>query len=225
VTKSPHVVHCPECGTRNPRNATKCTSCGHKLPTTGTSWLEFIGILTLIFIGYRLLFVILPKKPDTEPQPTQQYQIYEDLEATGEANWRDYEDAEDERIDSIAATAQAELLHDQAEVQDYAETAAAEFTQSVPLYETDDCIYWSHAYNRLGQNTCVYGDVYSTYDSDDGFFIDFSRDKTAFYAVSFDWIWEDLEDTCVVVYGSIGTYESRPQIIIRDPDQLQDCYQ
>jgi ribosomal protein L40E len=97
-------------------------------------------------------------------------------------------------------------------------------TQPDPLYEIDDCLHWTEADRHIGEDTCVYGDVTSTYDSDSAFFISFSDDRTSFYAVSFEWVWEDLEGNCVIVYGIIETYEDRPEIVIREPDQLQDCY-
>lgn len=221
MTKGSHI-YCPECGTRNRRNSTKCTACGHKLPTSSISWLEIIGTLTLLFLGYRLLFTLLPNRSDVQTQPTRQptqvHQSYEDLEATTEADRHDYEDAQATRVRVFAATAQADQL------QDKAETTTEGLGQSAPLHDLDNCVHWTDASTYVGHDTCVYGDVYSTYDSGNAFFINFSRDETTFYAVSFDWVWEDLQDTCVVIYGAIGTYEGRPQIIIRAADQLQDCY-
>ena len=56
------------------------------------------------------------------------------------------------------------------------------------------------------------------------FFINFSPDQTAFYAVSFDYYWPNLEGSCVQICGTIETYRGRPQIVIRDAEsQMLGC--
>ena len=106
---------------------------------------------------------------------------------------------------------------------DNARAEALQIPEPTPSAPSSTCIRWNQASTHVGENTCVYGDVYSTYDSGKAFFINFSPHTTSFYAVSFDWTWEDLENTCIEVRGAIETYQGRPQIIIHDPDQLQDC--
>jgi hypothetical protein len=104
-------------------------------------------------------------------------------------------------------------------------TSAPRPTSTTPPLppQTQPCLHWSDAGRHIGENTCVYGDVTHTHDSGRAFFINFTPDRTAFYAVSFDWFWEDLEGECITIHGTIGTYEDRPQIIIYHLDQLQYC--
>lgn len=144
-------------------------------------------------------------------EPTRQSRPSED----DERGWDDH-DAEMEYYDNIASTAQAEHY------KELAEDALKQATRDAAFYEPN-CIHWSQAYAYIGHATCVYGDVTHTHDSGRAFFINFSPDHTAFYAVSFDWLWEDLEGECVTIHGTIETYEGRPQIIIHTLDQLQYC--
>lgn len=103
-----------------------------------------------------------------------------------------------------------------------ADTALAQENDYVGLYS---CISWKEAFAHIGEQTCVTGIVTSTYNSGRAFFINFTSNRTAFYAVSFDYIWDDLQGSCVIVEGEIVRYENRPEIIIRDPNQLKSCRQ
>lgn len=86
------------------------------------------------------------------------------------------------------------------------------------------CVSWAEARNYIGQSTCVWGFVASTYKSKQAYFINFSKtDYTVFYGVSFEHSWTGLEGTCVILNGLIEIYEGRPQIIIEKPNQLQSC--
>lgn len=89
--------------------------------------------------------------------------------------------------------------------------------------DTEICISWTEARAHVGEETCVRGVVTSTYDSGHGFFIDFTSERTAFYLVSFDYTWDNMEGNCIVAYGLIEMYENRPEIIVRDPSQLSSC--
>lgn len=62
-----------------------------------------------------------------------------------------------------------------------------------------------------------------TYATESAFFINYSQDRTSFYGVSFDFRWENLVGRCVRLRGVIETYRGRPEIIIRDPAQLEFC--
>jgi hypothetical protein len=101
-------------------------------------------------------------------------------------------------------------------------TAAAATPNPIP----PACLSWRDASDQIGTYTCLCGKVTQTYQDpgSSAFFIDFSRDRSAFYAVSFDYYWQDLEDTCVQICGIVETYDGRPQIIIREPEhQLLEC--
>lgn len=95
----------------------------------------------------------------------------------------------------------------------------------VPLPEdlATECISWKEAHLHVGEETCVTGTVTSTYNSGKAFFINFSSNRSSFYVVSFDFTWDNLRGECVVVHGEIILYENRPEIIIRDPNQLKSC--
>ncbi|MGB0387719.1 MAG: hypothetical protein ACPGWR_23120 [Ardenticatenaceae bacterium] len=86
------------------------------------------------------------------------------------------------------------------------------------------CWTWQEAAQHLGENGCVEASVTGVGNGQTAFFINFSPDRNSFYAVSFDWIWEELTSECLRVSGQITEYQSRPQIIINDPaTQLQYC--
>lgn len=88
------------------------------------------------------------------------------------------------------------------------------------------CLPWQEAGEHVGEQQCVCGTVTQTYLSTRSgtFFINFSDDPAAFYAVSFDYSWEGLEGSCIRVCGRVETYEGRPQIVIRQPErQLREC--
>ena len=87
-----------------------------------------------------------------------------------------------------------------------------------------ECIHWTNAEQYIGQTTCVWGTVTSTYDSGKAFFIHFSEtDYSVFYGVSFDHKWGLLEQQCIILHGTISTYDRRPQIIINSPTQIESC--
>jgi hypothetical protein len=87
------------------------------------------------------------------------------------------------------------------------------------------CISWTQAAAHIGETTCVSGVVYKTaIDPKSGaFFIDFDNTYTSFYGVSFQWRWDGLTGQCVELYGTISTYNGRPQMVIESKDQLSGC--
>jgi hypothetical protein len=86
------------------------------------------------------------------------------------------------------------------------------------------CISWTEAGGHVGETTCVWGIVTSTYKSDKAFFINFSEtDYSVFNGVSFEYAWNNLDGKCTILRGPIETYKGRPQIILRDPDQVEFC--
>ncbi len=87
----------------------------------------------------------------------------------------------------------------------------------------DGCLKYQFAGRYVGQQECVSGTVVGTYDSGSAFFINYSEDRSSFYGVSFDFRWENLAGRCVRLRGVIETYRGRPEIIIRDPAQLEFC--
>lgn len=87
----------------------------------------------------------------------------------------------------------------------------------------DGCLKYQFAGRYVGQQECISGTVVGTYDSGSAFFINYSEDRTSFYGVSFDFRWENLVGRCVRLRGVIETYRGRPEIIIRDPAQLEFC--
>lgn len=105
------------------------------------------------------------------------------------------------------------------------EKQKVELTPTPPVYsKVQGCAFWAEAQEYIGQNTCIWGVVASTYDSEEAFFINFSTtDYTVFYGVSFDHSWANLGGKCVILRGLVETYEGRPEIIIREPNQLQSC--
>lgn len=87
----------------------------------------------------------------------------------------------------------------------------------------DGCLKYQFAGSYIGQQECVSGIVVDTYATESAFFINYSQDRTSFYGVSFDFRWENLVGRCVRLRGVIETYRGRPEIIIRDPAQLEFC--
>lgn len=131
--------------------------------------------------------------------------------ATADALEAKMERAEEEIIAAYEATADAEAELERA-------TQPRAFAP-VPV----SCVPWWDAYAHIGEQTCVEGIVTWTYDSGRAFFIDFTSDRRAFYGVSFDYVFYDLVGQCVRLYGLVETYEGRPEIIIRDQEQVRYC--
>jgi len=88
---------------------------------------------------------------------------------------------------------------------------------------TGECLHWTEAGRHIGEATCVCGVVTHTHDSGKAFFINFTSDRSAFYGVSFDYTWDDLEGQCICLSGLVGTYNGQAQIIIRTPNQVDSC--
>jgi uncharacterized RDD family membrane protein YckC len=88
-----------------------------------------------------------------------------------------------------------------------------------------NCISWTQAAAHIGESTCVSGVVYKTaVDPKSGaFFIDFDNSYTSFYGVSFQWVWDGLTGQCIELYGTISTYNGRPQMVIESKDKLSGC--
>ena len=85
------------------------------------------------------------------------------------------------------------------------------------------CIDWKDAPANINRTTCVRGVVSNTNLSGTTFFIDFDNTRTSFYAVSFNYTWENLRGKCVEISGRISLYNGRPQIILDKQDQLKFC--
>jgi len=92
-----------------------------------------------------------------------------------------------------------------------------------PLKTEEECILWVEANDHMNAVNCVIGDVVSTYDAENAFFVNFSPDKLSFYAVSFDHRWDDLDGRCIKLHGFIEEHEGRPQLIIRRQSQVEFC--
>lgn len=98
--------------------------------------------------------------------------------------------------------------------------------QFTPTPAPSACTSWRDAPQLVGSYHCLCGAVVNTYadPNSTAFFIGFSNSPDSFYAVSFEYYWNDLKGQCVQVCGVIDTYRNRPQIIIRDPaTQLFAC--
>ncbi len=85
------------------------------------------------------------------------------------------------------------------------------------------CWTWQQAAQHVGEAGCVEGAVTNVGQSESAFFINFSFERDSFYAVSFDWLWEELDGECLRLDGAISDYRGRPQIIIDDPSQIRYC--
>ena|SRR5690606_22035129 len=92
-----------------------------------------------------------------------------------------------------------------------------------PTADSGDCYTWEEAGAHVGEVACVEGLVTDTYDSGRAFFINFDSTRQSFYGVAFDYTFPEVEGTCVRISGTIETYNGRPQIIIRNPDQITAC--
>lgn len=131
-----------------------------------------------------------------------------------------------DEISDIQTEVAEQAIYDkvkEAEWDSYAETAQAEDYAPLPESPADLCISWKEAHLHVGEETCVTGIVTSTYNSGNAFFMNFSSNRSSFYLVSFDFTWDNLRGECVVAHGKIILYENRPEIIIRDPNQLESC--
>jgi hypothetical protein len=95
---------------------------------------------------------------------------------------------------------------------------------ALPVFERYECLHWSEANMHLEEETCVYGEVVYTLQSGQYFYIAFTYDTTAFYAVLADPVDESLQGNCITVFGTIQNYEGRPRICVWDLSQLEYCY-
>ena len=89
--------------------------------------------------------------------------------------------------------------------------------------QSASCIDWKEASANVNRTTCVRGVVSNTNLSGTTFFIDFDNTRTSFYAVSFNYTWENLRGKCVEISGRISLYNGRPQIILDKQNQLSFC--
>jgi hypothetical protein len=105
-------------------------------------------------------------------------------------------------------------------------TATAPISPSFALLAATEgppeCTSWRDGGQYVGTYQCLCGTVTDTYQDPNSaaFFINFTSDRSAFYAISFEHRWTNLEDHCIQVCGQIETYQGRPQIVIRDLGQL-----
>jgi hypothetical protein len=93
---------------------------------------------------------------------------------------------------------------------------------SVPTKQV--CVSWQDADKYIGTYRCVCGAVTHAYvdPQSNAFFLDFTDDHTAYYAVSFTCSWTDLVGRCVMICGLIQSYEGRPETVIENCD-LPGC--
>jgi hypothetical protein len=96
------------------------------------------------------------------------------------------------------------------------------FPEVAATQPAPQCTSWRDAGQYVGTYQCLCGTVTDTYQdpNSSAFFINFTRDRSAFYAISFEHRWANLEGHCVQICGQIETYQGRPQIVIGDLDQL-----
>jgi endonuclease YncB( thermonuclease family) len=102
-------------------------------------------------------------------------------------------------------------------------------TGTEPTVTDDECLHFSAAPDNIGSDTCVTGTVDHVFiSSTDTTFINFcedyrtcpftsvifTNDRAAFDNLS------QLDGEAVRIDGRIDTYQGRPQIILREPDQL-----
>lgn len=90
--------------------------------------------------------------------------------------------------------------------------------------QAGSCWRWEEAAQHLGENGCVEAVVSGVGESANAFFINFSPERDSFYAVSFDWAWEELTGECLRLSGTISEYQGRAQLIIENPSsQVHYC--
>ena len=88
----------------------------------------------------------------------------------------------------------------------------------------NSCWRWEEASQHLGENGCVEAVVSGVGESANAFFINFSPERDSFYAISFDWAWEELTGECLRLSGTISEYQGRSQLIIENPaSQVHYC--
>lgn len=86
------------------------------------------------------------------------------------------------------------------------------------------CWHWEEAGQHLGEHGCVEGVISGVGESANAFFINFSPERSSFYAISFDWAWEELTGECLRLSGTISEYQGRAQLIIENPtSQVHYC--
>ncbi len=105
-------------------------------------------------------------------------------------------------------------------VEDMAATSIAENMNPAPRSR---CIDWTEAAYHIGETTCVQGNVSWAGVNGGTYFIDYGNTYTDFYGVSFDYTFQIKAGDCVAINGLIQTYKGRPEIIIRNPNQVQYC--
>ncbi len=95
---------------------------------------------------------------------------------------------------------------------------------STPSPSGPDCTWWLEAQDHVSTYQCICGVVTETYDdpNSSAFFINFSSDRTGYYAVSFNLSFHGLASKCVRICGVVQMYKDRPQTVISETDQLQE---
>jgi hypothetical protein len=86
----------------------------------------------------------------------------------------------------------------------------------------DSCTRWDKiSMNDVGKFMCVYGTVISTDETSHGFYMMFSNSTNRFHFVSFDYIFFDIENNCVVAEGFIKHANLVPLLVVED--ELYKC--
>lgn len=104
-----------------------------------------------------------------------------------------------------------------------ASTSTPASTPNSNSTSTPKCIAWTDATDHMNETTCVRGTVYSAIQNGSTFFINFDNTRASFYAVSFNYTWDNLKGKCIEISGKIVLYNGRPEIVIDKQDQLKMC--
>lgn len=100
----------------------------------------------------------------------------------------------------------------------------------VPSITEENSVHFSEAPDKVGEDLWVRGEIDHVYISDsDNYFLNFCPDhrECPFSAPIFAEDTDEFEDieswsgSEIYIYGTIKTYEGRPQIIIEDPKQIR----
>ena len=104
-----------------------------------------------------------------------------------------------------------------------AQSTASASTSSSSSSSSSSCIAWTDAEAHMNETSCVRGTVYSATQNGSTFFINFDNTRTSFYAVSFNYTWDNLKNKCVEISGKIAPYNGRTEIVIDKQEQLKMC--
>lgn len=83
---------------------------------------------------------------------------------------------------------------------------------------TPDCLSATLVRLRhVGMELCVYGEVWSVYESGEAFIVEFSDKSNALYLLSYDYYWPDMRPgDCVLAEGKIEQLGDNPVMVVQD---------